>query len=122
MTVVVTGASGHIGTNLVRALIHEGCRTRSLIHVHHQSINGLETDIIRGDICELDSLSQAFRGADVVYHLAACISLSMKGWRQLEAINVSGTRNVVKACLEARVKRLVHFSSIHALHQKPLDV
>ena len=122
MTVVVTGASGHIGTNLVRTLIQNGRRTRSLVHVHHQSIDGLDTEVFKGDICDRDSLLEAFRGAEVVYHLAACISLSMKGWPQLEAINVNGTRNVVDACLSTGVKRLVHFSSIHALSQEPLTV
>ena len=122
MTVVITGASGHIGTNLVRALIQDGRPTRSLVHLHHQSIDGLDTEIVSGDIRDRASLDEAFRGAVVVYHLAACISLSMKGWPHLEAINVNGTRNVVEACLENGVKRLVHFSSIHALHQEPLDV
>ena len=122
MTVVVTGASGHIGTNLMRALIHDGRPTRSLVHLHHRSIDGLDTEIVPGDICDRASLGSAFQGVDVVYHLAACISLSMKGWPQLEAINVNGTRNVVEACLDCGVKRLVHFSSIHALHQEPLDV
>lgn len=122
MTVVVTGASGHIGTNLVQALLQDGRHTRSLVHVHHQGIDGLDTEIIRGDIRDRDSLVEAFRGVEVVYHLAACISISMKGWQKLESINISGTRNVVEACLETGVKRLVHFSSIHALHQEPLDV
>jgi dihydroflavonol-4-reductase len=122
MTVVVTGASGHIGTNLVRALIQDGRPTRSLVHLHHRSIDGLDTEVAPGNICNPASLTNAFRGAEVVYHLAACISLSMKGWSQLVDINVNGTRNVVEACLENGVKRLVHFSSIHALHQEPLDV
>jgi dihydroflavonol-4-reductase len=122
MTVVVTGASGHIGTNLLRALIQNGRPTRSLVHLNHRSIDGLDTEIVLGDICDRASLTDAFRGAEVVYHLAACISISMKGWPQLEAINVNGTRNVVEACLDNCVKRLVHFSSIHAFHQEPLDV
>ena len=121
MTVVITGASGHIGTNLVRALIQDGRRTRSLVHVHHQGIDELDTEIFKGDICDPESLRRAFRGAEIVYHLAACISLSMKGWPQLESINVNGTRNVVEACLATGVKRLVHFSSIHALNQEPMD-
>jgi len=121
MTVVVTGASGHIGANLVRTLIQNGRRTRSLVHVHYQGIDGLDTEVVKGDICDRDSLRDIFKGAEVVYHLAACISLSMKGWPRLEAINVNGTRNVVEACLASGVKRLVHFSSIHALNGEPFD-
>ena len=122
MTVIVTGANGHIGANLVRALIDNGHSVRSLVHVNSRAIDGLDTELVRGDICERDSLDEVFRGAEVVYHLAACISISMDDWSSLENINVSGTRNVVDACLRAGVRRLVHFSSIHALVQEPLSV
>jgi dihydroflavonol-4-reductase len=121
MTVVITGATGHIGANLVRALIDKGRPTRCLVHVNRQAIAGLDTEIIQGDVCDQESLCRAFRGAEVVYHLAANISLSMDDWPLLELVNVSGTRNVVEACLRAGVRRLVHFSSIHALVQEPLS-
>ena len=121
MTVVVTGATGHIGANLVRALIDRGRPTRSLVHINCRTVDGLDTDIVRGDICDLESLRRAFDGAEVVYHLAACISLSMDDWPQLESVNVVGTRNVVEACIRAGVRRLVHFSSIHALVQEPFS-
>lgn len=119
---MVTGACGHIGANLVRALIDSGRPVRSLVHMHQRGMDGLATELVKGNILDPESLSAAFRDAGVVYHLAACISLSMKGWPQLEKINVLGTRNVVEACLRAGVKRLVHFSSIHALQQEPLSV
>lgn len=121
MTVVVTGATGHIGANLVRALITRGRPTRSLVHVNRQAIEGLDTEIVQGDICDQESLYRAFSGAEVVYHLAANISLMMDDWPQLEAVNVIGTRNVVEACLRCSVPRLVYFSSIHALVQEPLS-
>ena len=121
MTVVVTGATGHIGANLVRALAAKGRPVRSLVHVNHMALAGLGTEIVRGDICDLESLCRAFHDAEVVYHLAASISLSMDDWPQLELVNVIGTRNVVEACLKCGVRRLVHFSSIHALVQEPMD-
>jgi dihydroflavonol-4-reductase len=121
MTVVVTGATGHIGANLVRALIEKGRPTRCLVHVNTKALEGLDTELVRSDVCDVESLCHAFRGADAVYHLAACISLSMDGWPGLEAVNVKGTRNVVEACLRTGVRRLVHFSSIHALVQEPLE-
>jgi dihydroflavonol-4-reductase len=122
MTVVITGATGHIGANLVRALIEKGRPTRCLVHVSTGAIEGLDTELVRGDTCDVESLCHAFRGADVVYHLAACISLSMDDWPRLEMINVGGTRNVIEACLRTGVRRLVHFSSIHALVQEPLEI
>jgi len=122
MTVVITGASGHVGANLVRALIDNGRPTRCLVHVHCRALDGLDTEIVRGNTSDTDSLCRAFEGADVVYHLAACISLSMKDWHVLESVNILGTRNVVDACLRNGVRRLVHFSSIHALVQEPFSV
>jgi dihydroflavonol-4-reductase len=121
MTVVVTGATGHIGANLVRALIAEGHPTRSLVHVNCRAIEGLDTEVIQGDVRDRESLFRAFDGAEVVYHLAASISLFMYGWSRLESVNVFGTRNVVEACLRSGVRRLVHFSSIHALVPEPVD-
>jgi dihydroflavonol-4-reductase len=122
MTVAITGATGHIGANLVRAFLDKGVSTRCLVHVNTRAIDGLNIEKVHVDVRDLDSLCRAFEGVDVVYHLAASISLSMADWPQLEEINVKGTRNVVEACLHTGVRRLVHFSSIHALVQKPFDV
>ena len=88
MTVAVTGATGHIGANLVRALIDKGIPTRCLVHVNHRAIDGLDVEKVHGDLRDLDSLCRAFQGVDVVYHLAASISLSMADWSRLEEINV----------------------------------
>ena len=92
------------------------------MHISCQAIDGLNVEKVQGDLCDLDSLCRAFDGVDVVYHLAASISLSMTDWSRLEEINVHGTRNVVEACRRTGVRRLVHFSSIHALVQEPLDI
>jgi dihydroflavonol-4-reductase len=116
MVAVVTGASGHVGANLIRALINKGHPVRAL-----QALDGLDVDTVSCDICDIDSLCDAFKGADVVYHLAARISISMDDWPLLENVNVTGTRNVVEASISCGVRRLIHFNSIHALVQEPLD-
>jgi dihydroflavonol-4-reductase len=121
MKTVVTGASGHIGANLIRALIAEGRKVRVLLHLNQQAFEGLEVDIVKGNTCDLDSLLEAFEGVDVVYHLAGHISLRMNEREKCQSVNVAGTKNVVQACLRNGVSRLIHFSSIHALEQKPLD-
>jgi dihydroflavonol-4-reductase len=122
MAVVVTGASGHIGANLVRTLVAQGRTVRALVHVDRRAIEGLDIEQVDGDVRDAHSLQCAFDGAEVVYHLAGYISLQMDEWSLCEAINVAGTRNVVNACLQSGVSRLIHCSSMSAFEQKPLDV
>jgi dihydroflavonol-4-reductase len=122
MTVAVTGAAGHAGANLVRALLAQGRPVRALVHIDRKPLAGLGVELIKGDIRDLESLVNAFKGAEVVYHLAAHISISKDEWPLLEAVNVTGTRNVVEACLRCKVRRLVHFSSIHSMTQGPSNI
>jgi dihydroflavonol-4-reductase len=122
MITVVTGANGHVGANLIRALLAQGRAVRALVHTNRQAIESLSVGMVRGDLCDLPSLCEAFKGAEVVYHLAGHISISTDDWPLCQSINVMGTRNVVEACLRCGVRRLVHFSSIHAFEQEPLDV
>lgn len=119
---VVTGASGHLGANLVRALLHQGHSVHALVHLDTAALAGLGMETIHGDVCDLSSLRCAFEGADVVYHLAGHISISPGSSPKLHQVNVEGTRNVVRACLDCRVRRLIHFSSIHALAATPPGV
>jgi len=119
--IAITGISGLVGGNLTRTLLGQGHRVRGLIHQDQRAIKGLDFERISGDVRDIVSLRRVFAGADVVYHLAAHISLKTSEKNQIEAVNVLGTRNVVTACLECDVRRLIHLSSIHALEQKPLD-
>jgi dihydroflavonol-4-reductase len=121
MVVVVTGASGHIGANLVRALVAKGKPVRALVHNNRRALDGLAVETVAGNICEPESLIRAFEGAETVYHLAANISLMMNEWPLVQKINVAGTQNVIDACMKCKVKRLVYFSSIHAIQPAPDD-
>ena len=118
---VVTGASGLVGGNLVRALLADKRRVRALVHQDCRALQDLDIEIAKADLMDRTSLEAAFSGAEVVYHLAGSISLRMDNWDELEAVNVGGTRNVVEACLSRGIRRLVYFSSIHALQQEPFD-
>lgn len=119
--VAVTGASGHIGANLVRELLGRGYEVVALVRQSHLALEGLDVERVSGDILDPQSLRRAFRGVEQVYHLAALISIQPGDGERLELVNVEGTRNVIRACREAGVVTLVHFSSIHALGQEPLD-
>ena len=112
--VLVTGASGHIGANLVRSLLRRGNRVRALIHVDTTALQGLDVETVQGDIADSASLAPALRDVDLLYHCAAYISISGRGWTAMRRRNVEGTRNVVRGCVQSGVRRLVHFSSIHA--------
>ena len=116
MSILVTGAAGHVGANLVRTLLKKGEHVRALVHHDRRALAGLDVEIVEGDISIPASLEHAFAGAEVVYHAAAEISLQMDNRSFVHQVNVLGTRNVVEACLYAGVQRLVHFSSIHALN------
>ncbi len=120
---VVTGASGHVGANLVRELLARGREVRALVLETEtpKSLRGLDIELRSGDIRDAEFVSESLRGAEVVFHLAANISLMMNAWPLVESINVGGPRHVVEACLAHGVRRLIHFSSIHAHEQEPLD-
>ena len=76
--IVVTGASGLVGGNLVRALLSQGRPVRALVHHDRRALEGLDVETASADLNDLASLEQAFRGAQVVYHLASTISIRME--------------------------------------------
>jgi len=119
--IVITGASGLVGGNLVRALVAQGCPVRALVHHDRTALEGLQVETVTANLTDPASLQRAFTGAETVYHLASAISINLDNWDELEAINVGGTRNVVEACQRCGVQKLVYFSSIHAYRQEPLD-
>lgn len=114
--VLVTGASGHIGGNLVRALLKEGRKVRALVRKDRRALEGLDVEFVTGDVLDTDSIAKAVKGCDTVYHLGAVISVDGESEKKVFDVNINGTKNVVRACLGNGVKRLVHFSSIHAIH------
>ncbi len=121
LKVAVTGASGHIGANLVRELITRGYEVVALIRKTSRALDGLDVVRVHGDISDRQSLSSAFKGVDQVYHLAAFISIQSGDNEELELVNIEGTRNVLETCQSEGVSTLIHFSSIDALAFDPLD-
>lgn len=120
--IVVTGATGHLGNNLVRALVRRNHRVRCLVLPGESLVplGGLDVEIVEGDVRDIECLYQAFDGADTVFHLASIISLLPGRTKLLEEVNVKGVKNVAQACLKTGVRRLVYTSSIHALVEPPI--
>ena len=114
MKIAVTGASGHIGNCLVRDLISKGYRVKALVHSFENDLGEMDIDLVYGNLLEPDSLKKLCEGVDVVFHLAAKISLDNRHPDEVFAINVSGTKNLIEAAKQARAKKFIHFSSIDA--------
>ncbi len=114
MQVAVTGGSGFVGAVLVRRLLAQGHRVRCLVRNTTAALDGLDVELVKGDVLDPDSLAPLLDGAEVSYHLAAFISIDGDHGGRVTAINVDGARNVARAALAAGVRRHVHTSSIHA--------
>jgi len=128
MTTVVTGASGHVGANLVRMLLERGHRVRVVVRssqTNPAALEGLAVERVVADVRDESSLRGAFEGADVLFHLAAVISISGDRGGLVTDTNVRGVRNVALAAKAAGVRRMVHTSSIHAFRiadrSRPID-
>ena len=122
--IVVTGATGHIGNVLVRQLLSRGHGVRALVMPvdDHRPLEGLDVEVVHGDVRHLPSLKAAFAGADIVFHLAGIVTI-MPGMKAiLESVNVGGVRNVIDACRSTGVRRLVYASSVHAIAEPPQHV
>ena len=119
---IVTGSTGFIGNVLVRKLIKRGRKVRAFLRPTSDTIalEGLPVERITGNILDPHSLVEAFRGVDTVYHMAAKITIMPWEDQITRKINLEGTRNVIKACLDGRVKKLIYTSSIHSLREPPM--
>lgn len=123
MKIAVTGASGHLGACLVRRLIAEGHQVVAIAKRAETaaSLRDVGAVCVNVDVREFAALEQNLQGCDLVYHLAACVSMTGEQGGKVRAVNVEGTRNVAKAALACGIKRMVHVSSIHAYSQRPFD-
>lgn len=115
MKVLVTGATGHVGATLTRLLLRQGHEVRALVRGDTLALERLPVERIAGDILDAEAVRRAAEGVEVVFHLAAFISIVPSDGPAMMRINVEGPRNVIAACRASGVRRLVHTSSIHAL-------
>lgn len=121
MKVLVTGATGHIGNVLVRSLLDKGYDVTAFVRNKEKlnALDGLSVSFAYGDVRDIESLKMAFKGIDVVFHLAGLIDIGNGNKKQMYEVNVNGTKNVVNACKEMNVKKLIYTSSVHAIPTKP---
>jgi dihydroflavonol-4-reductase len=122
--ILVTGATGHIGNTLVRALVERGQRVRAMLLPGEDPtpLQGLGVEQVPADVLDFTSVLAAFGHVTCVYHLAGVISILPGPQPVLRAVNVVGTRHVLQAARQVGVERLIYTSSIHALRRVPHGV
>ena len=115
--VIVTGATGHIGNILVQELLKQGEKVRVLIRPGSTELplEGLDVEKVYGDIRNIEDLRKAFVDMEIVYHLAAIISIFPGIDPELANTNIEGTKNVGRVCVELKIPKLVYTSSVHAI-------
>lgn len=119
--ILVTGASGLVGMELVHQLLRSGEHVRILIHRKDSGISHPFLSRAKGDVLDVAALEEAMQGIEKVYHCAAVISFDPRQQEKMFKVNVEGTANVVNAALAAGVKKLIHVSSVAALERMQED-
>ena len=114
MRALVTGATGFVGAAVARALLEEGWDVRALARrgSDRRNLHSLRVEVIEGDLADTGSLQRALAGCEALFHVAADYRLGAFDPQQLYKTNVEGTRNILKAALEAGVRRVVYTSSV----------
>ncbi|MEI6584499.1 MAG: NAD-dependent epimerase/dehydratase family protein [Sediminibacterium sp.] len=114
--VLVTGASGLVGRHLIQALVQKGTPVTGLYRSAVPVFDGAEkANWIQADILDIVALEEAMQGIQQVYHCAAIVSFDSKNTKQLHQTNIEGTANVVNACLNQGIEKLLFVSSVAAL-------
>ena len=117
----VTGATGLLGNNVVRALLKRNIKVKALVRSAEKAkkqFGGLPVEWVEGDMLNVDAFSHALQGCDALFHTAAYFRDSYKGgkhWQKLYDTNVTGTERLLQAAYAAGIRRAVHTSSIAVL-------
>jgi len=115
--ILITGASGYVGSHITRKLVENGMPVRAIVHNRQRAENegrlkGLELEWAEADVTRPDTLQKAFTGGTAVIHTVA-IAIE-KGGKNYERINYQGTVNVVQAAQSAGIKRFINISQLGA--------
>lgn len=119
--ILITGASGFVGSAVLRKLIGRGHEVRALVRPssERRNLEGLPVDIVEGDLMAPETLKPALKGCKGVFHVAADYRLWAPDPSGMFAANVDGTRAIMAAALEGGVERIVYTSSVATLGLLP---
>ncbi|MGB5583460.1 MAG: hopanoid-associated sugar epimerase [Gammaproteobacteria bacterium] len=117
MTTLVTGATGFVGSALVRCLLNAGHQVRVMVRSTsaRANIQGLDVEIVTGDLAEPDSLQNAVKACDSLFHVAADYRLWVRNSSELYRVNVEGTTALMQAAADAGLSKIVYTSSVATL-------
>ena len=110
MYVLVTGANGFLGRHIVDQLVLRGDRVRALCRQDAPQLTAMGVEVLRGDVRDRETVLEACRGIDVVFHVAAITGIWGR-WQDFYDINVRGTEYVIEGCRAHGVSRLIYTSS-----------
>jgi dihydroflavonol-4-reductase len=121
MATLVTGATGFIGSHIARKLVQRGEKVRILLRKTSKTSNieDIDAERVYGDVLDINSVKEALKGCDTVFHTAGFVSYRKADYKKMEEINVNGTINVLSAALEAGVKKAIYTSSVAAIGVDP---
>ncbi len=120
--IAVTGASGHIGNVVCRLLIEHGYHVKAMYHSDHRSLDNLDVEKIKGNILSEKDLDQLIEGCEIVINCAAIVSIHGDPTGIIFKTNTVGPSTVLEICIRKGVKKLIHFSSVHAVMESSVDL
>ena len=117
MKAFVTGGTGFIGSSVVRDLRSRGIGVQALCRPasNRANLEGLDVEIVEGDLRDVASLRRGMQGCELVFHVGALYSFWVRPRRLIYDVNVDGTRALFEAAKDAGVERIVYTSSVAAL-------
>lgn len=115
--ILITGANGFLGSNVARELFRRGYELKLMMRpsADRRVVDDLPCEVFHGDITDANDVSKAVAGCHFVIHTASVTQQWDVDFKTYEKVNVGGTKNVVKACLEHKIERLIHISTANTV-------
>lgn len=117
MKILVTGANGLLGSNIVRQLLERGIQPRAMVRPNAKllSLEGCDPDYFFGNITSSEDTTRAANGCDYIIHTAAITDQTLPRLENYIKVNVGGTQNIIDAAFNNNIKRLIYISSTNSI-------